>query len=256
MATIASIIRGIEQARHSSIIFKNPGLSSATKTISSVLAHTEAVGRLNAQIQQFFERGRHFAELAAQLGWPPPWHMPVNLIDEIAQGYDQGELSRDDVEELFVQLYSPEVITEFQRRWEGYSWLQHRLPILREAVANHIDGRHYSAVCTLLPQIEGALGDELGRRPKPKIDAVAYFRDSHLGTVAKDFYVRVILESFEWTTSAPIPELSRHAVLHGRSTDYGTPKHSLKLLIITDIILDGIQDRRTNQAVPGTPDDE
>jgi hypothetical protein len=54
---------------------------------------------------------------------------------------------------------------------------------------------------------------------RPKNDAPAVFRDSPHGTLVRDYYLHVILETFDaWDPSRPVPELSRHAILHGRAT--------------------------------------
>ena len=80
---------------------------------------------------------------------------------------------------------------------------------------------------------------------KPSLEnSVAIIRGYRLATAAGRFFAHVILENFNPDTAAPIPWLSRHAILHGKATDYGTPTHSLKVVLIADIILRGIEENR------------
>jgi hypothetical protein len=199
--------------------------------------------RQAAFVQSASERNRSFAETCIQLKWPPPWHMPVTVIDRITSAYQSGKLTAEETAEIFASFYTPERIKEFGQRWAGYGWLAHRLPILNEALENHIDGRHYSAICVLLPQIDGTLRDALGARPT-RANSVGIIRGYRLATAAGRFFADVVLENFDPDSAAPIPELSRHAILHGRATDYGTATHSLKVILIADIILSSIEEHR------------
>jgi len=193
------------------------------------------------------ERTRRFAEICIQLKWPPPWHMPARVIDRITVAYQAGKLTPEETAKIFASFYTPERIREFGQRWAGYGWLAHRMTILNEALENHIDGRHYSAVCLLLPQIEGVLRDALGAKPN-RTNSVGIIRGYQLATAAGRFFADVVMETFDPDSAAPIPELSRHAILHGKATDYGTLTHSLKVILIADIILSSIDENRTQPA--------
>jgi len=191
------------------------------------------------------QRNQKFATLVRKLKWPPPGHLPCTVIDRIADAYSSGQLSDTEVEDLFIQAYSPRILGEIERKWASYGWLADRLPILQEALANYPDGRYHSVVCTLMPQLEGISGTEFGRKPKPKDDAPAVFGESPHGALVSDYYLQVILETFDaWNPTSPVPDLSRHAILHGRATGYGTKAHALKLIIVTDYLLASFEARR------------
>ena len=195
------------------------------------------------------KRHQKFVALVRKLKWPPPGHLPCTVLDRIADAYSSGKLSDSDVEDLFVRAYSPRILAEIGGKWASYQWLAERLPILQEALANYPDERYASVVCTLMPQFEGLLGTVLGRKPNPEIDGPTIFRDSPHGTLVSDYYLQVILATFQaWNPSLPVPDLSRHAILHGRATTYGTKVHALKLIIVTDYLLASLDDRRS-----GTP---
>ena len=93
--------------------------------------------------------------------------MPARVIDRITVAYQAGRLTPEETADIFASFYTPDRIREFGQRWAGYGWLSHRMPILNEALSNHIDGRHYSAVCLLLPQIEGGYCGRPWGRSRP-----------------------------------------------------------------------------------------
>lgn len=218
-------------------------LRSAEQHAAIVQSALEIVTAAQAGI----ERTRGFAEICIQLKWPPPWHMPARVIDRITTAYHAGNLTEEETTEIFASFYTPERINEFGHRWACYGWLAQRLPILQEALDNHVNGRHFSAVCVLLPQIDGALREALGAKPT-RANSAGVIRGYQLATAAGSFFTDVVLENFDPDSAAPIPGLSRHAILHGRATDYGTPIHSLKLILITDIILSSIEEERNSPA--------
>jgi hypothetical protein len=182
-----------------------------------------------------------------RLRWPPPGHLSTQFVDSITAAHKRGDLSEGEVSDLFVKSYNSGRLEDLLRQWEPHPWLSRRLPILREGIENHLAGRYFSSVCMLLPQIEGVHGDALGRKPKPRGDAERLLGDTTLSTAAREFYIKVVNESFEWNDDAPIPELSRHAILHGRATNFGTEEHSLKVLLIMDEMISAIAAYRPNR---------
>jgi hypothetical protein len=210
---------------------------SAERHAASVLSGLDAVAAAQAGI----ERTRSFAEICIQLKWPPPWHMPARIIDRITVAYQSGSFTPEETTNIFTSFYTPQRINEFGQRWASYEWIAHRLPILQEALANHIDGRYHSAICVLLPQIDGVLREALGAKPT-RANSVGIIGGYQLASAAGKFFADVVLENFDPDSAAPIPELSRHAILHGKATDCGTVTHSLKVILIADIILSSIEE--------------
>lgn len=192
-----------------------------------------------AAAKTIFESNQRFAQLCIEFKWPPPWHIPASLADQITNTYHAGKLTPEEIAEIFASFYTPEETSNFGKRWARYGWLAPRLPFLQEVLDNHINGRYISAVCVLLPQIEGSLREALGTNPRKK-NVASVIRRSRLTDAATQFFTNVVLEDFVPDSTAPIPELSRHAILHGKAINYGTPTHSLKLILIADIIFSSI----------------
>ncbi len=214
-------------------------------TIDSMM---RAAMRHAKTVESMLERSRISADTWAELRWPPPWHLPARVLDQIAAAYRKKKITLDEVAEIFIEHYTPDKIAEFGDRWAGYAWLGPRLPILREALANYVDGRHYSTVCALLPQFEGVLREFLGKEAI-KTNSIGGVGSIGFGSAAGRFYAEVIRETYYPDSDSPIPELSRHSILHGNATDYGTPKHSLRVILIADIILSSVD--RSREEPPG-----
>jgi hypothetical protein len=246
-----------------SIVFEGMDMANIAELLRSVATfqsgiysirkyHDNATSTVMSTWRVLSEKQRRFAEVCVKLRWPPPWHLPGTAIDRIVNAYNSGSLSAQRTAEIFASFYTAERIGEFGSRWVIYPWLRPRIPILREALDNHVEGRHYSAVCVLMPQIEGVLREVLGENPT-RHNITDVIRGSDLDEAAATFYTDVLLENFYPDSAAPIPELSRHAILHGKAIDYGTPTHSLKLILIADIILSIIEENRRQPAdeMPG-----
>jgi hypothetical protein len=224
-------------------MLNNSGVPGLIRSMEQHAAIAQGANDFKAGIQASIERTRRFAEICFELKWPPPWHMPATVLDRVTVAYDTGKLTEDETAEIFSSFYSAERIDEFGRRWASYEWISDRIAILQEALVNHTAGRHYSAVCVLLPQIEGVLRDVLGTKPT-QTNIVGVIRGYQLATAASKFYAEVLLEHFDPASTSPIPDLSRHAILHGKAVDYGTPIHSLKVILIADIILSSVEETR------------
>jgi hypothetical protein len=240
---MSTILSALESSRRlqSSVLF--PSTLRLSLDVAAALEAAHRGEELEAGLAGFFARNGRFAELAVSIQWPPPWHMPVRLIDQVTDACAAGELTAINVEERILAFYSSDVLADLVRSWHDLPWLLERMPILTEGIENHTSGRHLSAVCVLLPQIEGILGEAYGRAPNPQNDASDLFRETRLGAVARDFYIRLFRETVTWDSSAPVPDLARNAILHGRATNFGTPKHSLKVILILDAVIGARSER-------------
>jgi hypothetical protein len=196
-------------------------------------------------------RSAEFESLLLKLGWPPPWKLSAVKIDTITRAVAAGALAEADVGRIFVAAYNAEVLNSILAEWGGCAWLAPRMQILKQGIECHIEGKYFSAASTLLLQIEGIARDELQRKPNPQGDACRLFADTRLSRVAAKYYVDVINESFDPSHGAAIPDLSRHAVAHGTDTGFGTAEKSLKIILVLDVLVSGIERRR--RMVGGLP---
>jgi len=221
--------------------FVNMSLPSSALT-AAALAHFRAT-QTEEMLKTIKEKNEALQRLLIKLGWPPPWHLPAITLDRIAEGNASGDLSDEDVTDLFIELYDSKLLNTLLTEWKRSEYLGERGPILEEGTQNHLDKRFCSAVCVFLPQIEGVIADELGRKPNPQNDAGVIFNDSTLSKVAREFYVNMARSSFTPTSKIPAPDLSRYAILHGRDTSFGTASHSLRVILLFDAVWSAIGDR-------------
>jgi len=209
---------------------------------------TNAIAEQAAETQRFVaeigKRNDDFRDLCLRLGWPPPGDIGVSVIDLITAAEKGGELTLTDVASLVLEFYTPERVAEIAARWKNNSWLADRHPILLEGIANHLDRRYFSSVCLLLTQVEGVIGDFLGKKPNPKNDAALIFFPSKLSAAAKTFYLKMANETFEWSSESR-NELARHPIMHGKNVEYGTATHSLQTILILDWVTSAIDAHRT-----------
>lgn len=216
-------------------------------TVVSVQKLIKAVQKQHETLLEYLERNRNlsqkFIELTTDLGWPPPGHLPGRIIDQIAQGYSEDNWDKSDIEGLLVNFHNEETIKGFEERWANYSWLSVRQPILHEAVESHCAGRYFSAICTLLPQVEGVFGDYLGRKPNIQNDASKVLSGTKFEDAISKFYKDYIYEG-DKRNKHSLVGLSRHAILHGRDTTYGTLKNSIKIFIIADTVFSSLEEVR------------
>lgn len=213
------------------------------------LAAVEAMARpalkfwedMEQTLQVVERRHKKFAAMVRKLRWPPPGHLSSRGLDKLADAYEKGEITEERVVNLIIEAYTPDVLGLIESGWAAQPWLGDRLAVFQEAMANYRDKRYHSAIYTVMPHFEGLLGTALGRKPKPEADAPTVF--SGTGDLASEYYLTVILESFNgWDMARQPPELSRHALLHGRTTSPSPREHALKLLIVLDYLIKGIAD--------------
>lgn len=173
-----------------------------------------------------------------QLGWPPPGHLPIRLLDEITRDYQTGKLSPEEVEELFVEFYDANQLQQIVATWRQNAHFPHRVKILEQAVAAHAEGRYELSIPAILPQIEGVIAELFGHAGRMSLKAfkqylsAAFSDSSRFDRVSAAFILRILLEDFTWGDS--IPRLSRHAVLHGADTEYASAANSLRVILFFD----------------------
>lgn len=220
----------------------NVAISVANQAIHN-LEMLETVRKKNAALQR----------LLIRLRWPPPWHLPAVLLDRIVEAHESGNFSEEEITQLFIDLYGPERLKELSAAWKRSGHIGKRAAILDEGIQNHIDRRFFSSICIFSTQIEGVIGERLGRQPNPQNDADIIFRDTTLSKAARNFYIKMVKESFSWSRDSPTPELSRHAILHGRDTEFGTASNSLRVILLFDAVWSAVDEMKSSGQLTGQP---
>jgi len=182
--------------------------------------------------------GARLEKMLLQLKWPPPGLLPAILLDKLSLGFENGQLTAHDIDDIFVQLYNKEILLEMLNTWTERGLFKNRIKILKLAVEAHIDGKFELSIPTLLPQIEGFIAEifnHTGRMHSKDIESYVesiFVRDSRFDKIDKVFLISTLKENFEW--KGTIPFFSRNAILHGADTNYASAPNSLRLILILD----------------------
>ncbi len=181
------------------------------------------------------------------LGWATSSQSITTVYGEAARLAAAGDTTEAD--RLLVESWENTGPASTVARVETLSWWDDDLNALRRSRARvvahcwdrHIAGDYLSSVPLTLTQIEGLTADYtngkmfFSKRPDRQADVID---ETSLTTVAEG--LATVRDAFSvglnHTTSAPT--MSRHGVLHGRSTGYDTRTYSAKCLALFAAVLD------------------
>ncbi|MDT8900349.1 hypothetical protein [Anaeroselena agilis] len=214
-------------------------------TENGVFRITEMMNQFHRNINEFGNINQQYSAIMVELGWPPYGGLYIPEMKKIIKAYNRfgPEAIREKVDQLFIERFDADEIEKLSGEWGKKKWLAKRMPIIRQAVTAHNAGNYYLSVPAILPQIEGIIVDGYchnGRMP---------------GKMLKEYYKKLLDESYRYSFDQKIQEflfhiilvdfehgitpksfLSRHAILHGGDTDYGTVTNSLKLILLFDYL--------------------
>lgn len=204
--------------------------------------------RRNKEIMALLESNlRRSLNILVELGWPPHGDIYIPEAKRIVQIYDEfgHERSKSIVNVFFLEKYSTPKILEILNQWDKKVWLKKRIPILRQVINSHVNGDFYVAIPALLSQLEGIIADGfghfgwLGSKSLEKYykNLLSERKKFSLDDQIQKYIFHYVLVHFEHGEN-PISPISRHAILHGGDTDYGTAANSLKSILLFDYIQD------------------
>lgn len=212
--------------------------------------------------QVLIEKGfaeSYYPAVMLHLGWPPAMDcFATHERAEIAKEYETikrdpqalADLKRR-VGEQIVERYDAARLCAMLTKWEEKPWIQKRMPILREVIHAHNDGKYFLSVPPTLAQLEGVVVEGFGHKgwlshkagkKKTSRSLEAYLAKvletaslDESNRAVKNFVTGVVLGSFEH--GGPLPgNLNRHAIFHGADTEYGTREYSLKAIVFFDFL--------------------
>lgn len=249
--------RDVQQLRHAidtrlkeygNFIVPGAGLAARVeRQLGGLMPIIDREAKIQAIVEAGRQKGERTRAMLLEIGWPPPWHLPARTLDEVVRSYHGGAITADEVVEIVLELYDRGTLDQLVGEWASLDWLAPRMPAIREGVDSYRDGRYFAAVCTLLPHVEGVLGDEMGKTPNPQNDAAKYFRKTPLSDTAREYFVNVWKTGFRFDPAVPVPEMSRNAILHGRDLSYGTKAHALRTILVLDAVIGAVDEHRRDQ---------
>lgn len=178
----------------------------------------------------------------------------------IEEFFKSNSLNSQTIDDLFINnLMTVDRINTTLKLWADNGNIQHRYPILKQALEAHNESNFFLSVSTLIPQVEGLIRDIIAENPTMnKISD----RDGLLNTdinrsitsleeiwkeeginnidnVLSQSPVSKMLKNL-YKDDRGIPNndgLYRKGICHGGITTFGTAKNSLKLILILDRLI-------------------
>lgn len=218
--------------------------------------------RINTLVLQVFQESQDIESISiSTLDIIPEWLCPTSTanikadLDKV-ESFLENELSDIDVDVLFTDiLMDNKRIQQTLEFWKSQTTISKRLPILREAIEAHINGKFYLSVATLIPQVEGVLRDSLtAMNRNDDFNSMDRERMHKSITALRDLWKlqssktdqAIILLNVLPDAVADLYEeydlpiegkLYRHGVCHGLQTDFGSKKNSTRLILLLDRII-------------------
>ena len=228
------------------------GVISFGETVSDYVASFEQfrerfpalLADIHEAIKTFQDHYKRFPIIMVELGWPP-MDLYFDEARAIIDSYDRDDVEavRGEVEKFLLAKFDSEEIGQIVSSWAKAGWSTKRMPILQQAINSHHEGKFYVSVPAFLTQLEGVIADHFGHRGRMRQSNLAKCYNALLSCkdklsfddAVKKFLFEIVLVDFEH--GCPLKSsLSRHAILHGADTDYGTAVNSLKAILLFDYI--------------------
>ena len=195
-----------------------------------------------ARFQQWFEEAPEAlrAALVAEGAFPHPGIMTLHDLNELIVEFRlRGPTAAvERLHRLHEELFAD---TDFRSRLKARWEKSRRWAILEHILRAHDAELYCVSVPAALAQAEGIVVDAMahtGMLPGGQLRAyIAHLRtEPNLeGLAVDDFASKFLFAGF--THGSSIPRFSRHAILHGADTAYGTKRSSLLALVWVDYLL-------------------
>lgn len=183
------------------------------------------------------------------LGFPPSdtlFPKEMKYILDLYSSYNgnNNELLKEVITNFLIGCYNEKELNILLQYWEQQTLCQSRIHILREVIQGHILGFYNLTVPTMLSQIEGIIaegfnhvGHMTAKVQKQYIaDLLSCTDIGSFDNTINEYFLNTILVGFEHGTEIK-SDLSRHAILHGADTNFGTKINSLKCILVFDYLL-------------------
>lgn len=148
--------------------------------------------------------------------------------------------ARDEIDDYMLRKYDKQLLERIVKNWERKKWLASRMPILRQAVEAHLEGKYWVAIPAILPQVEGIIVEGYGHDGMVPFNTVITYLDELLSTDDRRSIRKMLNKRVNQFINKVLFRhnykalLNRHAILHGWDIDYGTQVNSLKAILLFD----------------------
>lgn len=214
-----------------------------------------------------------FISIASDINFPIYFEVDTELQDSILEivtaDVSESEERTEKIEKCIMEYYNHEVLHSIMDVWLEQSWIdQWQKEALEEAIEDYEEERYYSTGSILMCQLGGLITRlydatktleeipqeekkeilslyDIGKANSEKAKVIQMMSIQDQGILlwerSADYFVNYI-----YSSSGDIRKFTddpgRNKICHGELTNYGTQKHALKAILVTDIIFQlGIQ---------------
>ncbi|CAH0260946.1 hypothetical protein [Peribacillus simplex] len=250
----ANLIKNIppvfREIRESAIAVGN--VDQIMKSVIPLYKIQDTFEKISKGIKQTKEDMEVFQVTIVELGYPPHYDVDISQMRMINRDFivDKKQVV-EYIDEFMAWNYDATAIYEMLIKWEGKKFLERRIQILRNVVKAHNQGMYHLAVLGIISQYEGLIVDAFsitgfvnGSIQQILLEYLLKHESMNsfgFDKVIFDYYNSNILVSFRHGEELGA-DISRHAILHGGHTDYGTLPVSLKVILLFDFLVDAIEE--------------
>lgn len=205
-----------------------------TKEILSMVIGDKAAGNLVDVVERIHTQNGKTLRRAALSNWFIQPETPIRFVDTLQACMDDEAAVRD----AFAAMMRAQIENIRDRLKENFP---HRAEILQEGFALHEEQRFFASIPLFLMMAEGIASEKTGKsifspgpgkgkgHTPPKI--FQWLERQNLSPAA-----RIYSDALQTEHPFSRGQLSRHTVLHGNSTDYGTEIFSLQAISILGLV--------------------
>ncbi len=225
----------------------------------------ESCRRWAEQLREYEDVATRYGPTMLALGWPPSSEPPLDEMKHVLELYDtfSKDEAKQELQTVMLLWYNRDVVLNLLEQWAQKPRLVRRMPIVTDAVMAHVEERYRLSIPVLIAQIEGMIADGFGHQGYMNLNVYKKYLEDLLGSgqsqdldrCVKEFTLQTVLASFQH--GSPISsELSRHAILHGADSEYGTAANSLKAILLFDYLQAALYDREGKRSELESPSDQ
>jgi hypothetical protein len=217
----------------------------------------ERFSEISKQLQKFDEEIQQFKKIIVMLGFPPHEELMPYDISKIVSSFNNygEEKAIEETYAIYNNYFNDERVKEMSSKWYKMNVLNKRRNIIRQAVKAHLQGNYYLSIPIVFSQIEGLVanifnhkGQMTGKEYVDYLEKLLNDNDDYsYDDLINKFYSSIVLVSFQH--NKPIKSfLSRHAIMHGGDTKYGTKINSIKALLLFDYIINKMNEYKSKES--------
>lgn len=203
---------------------------------------------LNEEINEEKQKKELFQVVMFDLGFPPSdtlFPKEIKYVLDLCSSYNgSNEQLKEEITKFLVGCYNDKELSSLLEHWGNQTVCQSRIHILREVIQGHSSGFYNLTVPTMLSQIEGIIAKGFNHQGRMTVkhqkvyisDLLSSTDTGSFDRTINDYFLKTILAEFEHGVEIE-SDLSRHAILHGADTQFGTQINSLKCILVFDYLL-------------------